>query len=586
MSLILNGPGRRALREILLEAFTRSKLDRALAEASPAREFSHLVAIGPFEDQVAELIDCAEREGWLTQFERLVLDELPEREDLYGRLKAVLSDAADNAGDIEEDDAPLVILRGRLITLAGVGTVLGLIGAVLGLLAFKGDELIGKWSLVLAVFALLLGIVYAVLLVGAFSRDRIADRTIALLRSKLPAVGLAVLSAVIIFNGFAMWQFSHNKRPNFILKVIDRSGDDAVVVANQSVHLHELVNPGEDERPVERITDGNGEAFFKLRLGTGILYSGGIAITEEDGWRNCTFPAFPALEARSVLQNVAALNCLKGSGTERSLLSASSGLRVVQDFASSGLLPASIRDALPVDSVARARRAPLGVPAAPLGLDRLYYSLGYDPSRRVPLWAAFTLETQREFSGRNLGVSFEPDPDLPPQFQSSSADYRNNPYDQGHLVSSTDARSYGLQADREAFYYSAVVPQAKETNRGVWAELEKFSRELANHVGPIHVICGPIYERNRILVMGPGETLVPIAFYRVLLRQTTGGQWRAVAFIVDNDGSVARFDPNLYIVSVNEIEVRSGLKFFPDSQPDQALRLKSNIDIQLFLADS
>jgi endonuclease G len=580
VSLLLDGSGRRELRDILLSAFTRSKLEHALAESTPAHEFTHLVAEGPFEGQVAELVDAAEREGWLGQFERLLADELPERKDLHERLARVLRAAADDAKDLGDETTPRVALRGRLLTVAGIGLALGVLGGVLGILAHMRQSSAEAWPLILGVIALGFAVAFAVLFVFALSRDRIGDRLNALARSKLPVACWVIVGTLVLANGFWFARGGSGAQPNFILKLIEQTGESQRVVAGQPVHLHELVSPGEEELRMERTTDINGEAFFTLRLGSGILYSGGVVIKDGDARRDCVFPAFPAFEVRSVAQNIAALNCREGREGERDLPNADAVLRVSSAFASSGLLPAETGARLPRDPAQRAQRAPLGVPDAPVVIDRLYYSVGYSPDRRTPLWTAFTVEDAGSDAPRE-NARFVPDPDLPPKFQSNASDYRDNPYDRGHLVSPQDARAAGPEAVREVHYFTAVVPQAEETNRGIWYGLERYTRELAGRLGPIHVVSGPIYSRGPMLVIGPGETPVPIALYRVLLRADPAGQWRTLAFVVRNDGSIGRFVPEVSAQSVRELEKRTGLEFFPNLA-DDAVGIKDTVDIAAF----
>jgi endonuclease G, mitochondrial len=579
VSLLLDGNGRRELREILLTAFTRSKLERALAEASPVRELTHLVARGPFEDEVAELVDVAERGGWLPQFERVLADELPERKDLQERLAGVLRAAADNTKDLDDEDPPTVAVRGRLLTVAGIGLALATVVCVFSALIYGSDPQAGPWPVILGVTGCAFVVASAALLVAALAKERVGDRLSAFARSKLPVAWLVGLVALAGASAALYSQGGNGGRPNFILQVVDQNGAEQTAVAEQPVQLHELVGPGEEESRIERVTNINGEAFFTLRLGSGTLYSGGILIKAGEAWRDCVFPAFPALEARSVVQNVAALNCREGRGGERDLPREDAVLRISSERASSRPLAAEERARLPSDAARRAERAPLGVPDAPVIIDRRYYSVGYDPSRRAPSWTAFTVG--REGSGsaaRDQSARFVPDPDLPSELQSQDSDYRDNPYDRGHLVSPADARAMGGDAEREVYYYTAVVPQAEATNRGIWNGLEQYTRELAARAGPLHVLSGPIYSTSQTLVIGPGETPVPVALYRILLRRDSAGSWRALAFAVLNDGSVGRFVPESFVVPISDLETRTGLVFFADLAAGEAARLKTNVD--------
>jgi DNA/RNA endonuclease G (NUC1) len=580
VTLLLDGNGRRELRDILLAAFTRSKLEHALAEANPAHEFAHLVKEAPFDDQVAELVDAAEREGWLGQLESLLADELPERKDLHERLARVLRAAAAEAKTLGNDTTPTISVRGRLLTVAGIGLALGVLGAVLGILAYRRHSSADPWPLVLGVIALSFAAAFAVLLVLALSKDRVGDRLSAFARSKLPIACWIAIGALVVANGYWLAQGERGGRPNFILKLIEQTEEAQRVVADQPVELHELVGPGEEDRRFERTTDINGEAFFTLQLGSGIIYSGGVVMKDRDPWRDCVFPAFPVLEERSVVLNIAALNCSQRREGERGLQNADAVLRISSEFANSGPLPADSSARLPRDPAQRAQRAPLGVPNAPVVIDRRYYSVGYDPDHRTPLWTAFTVEAAVIAAGRGI-VRFVRDPDLPRQFQSDPSDYLGNPYDRGHLVSAQDARAAGPEAEREVHFLTAVVPQAPETNRSVWYGLERYTRELAGRLGPIHVLSGPIYSGGQMLVIGPGETPVPIALYRVLLRADAAGQWRALAFVVLNDGSIGEFEPQASVLSVRKLETRTGLIFFPNLA-DRATAIKDTVDVAAF----
>ena len=89
MSLRLLGSERRQLREVLLATFDRAGLVKALGEASPARDFDHLVGSGAFDGQVFELIRRAEKEGWLEDLEAL----LQHQPQSAGEVTAILAEA-------------------------------------------------------------------------------------------------------------------------------------------------------------------------------------------------------------------------------------------------------------------------------------------------------------------------------------------------------------------------------------------------------------------------------------------------------------------------------------------------------------
>ena len=124
--------------------------------------------------------------------------------------------------------------------------------------------------------------------------------------------------------------------------------------------------------------------------------------------------------------------------------------------------------------------------------------------------------------------------------------------------------------------------QRDECNGPDHGEKGPAVRELAARGGPLYVQSGPIYGANQTLVIGPGETQVPVALYRVLLRRDAAGRWQALGFAVLNDGNAGDFVPETLAVSISDLEARTGLTFFPDLAADEARRLKANVDLEVF----
>jgi DNA/RNA endonuclease G (NUC1) len=235
-------------------------------------------------------------------------------------------------------------------------------------------------------------------------------------------------------------------------------------------------------------------------------------------------------------------------------------------------------------------RPPFGLPAAPVVLERLYYTLGFDPGVRLMRWAAFTIDTPATtIAVRRAEYRF--DPEIPEALQTGDEAYRNNPYDRASMVRRSDSLIGGTpemnaRLEEEAFYFSVTVPQPDVTNRRTWLAVEQFASNLSRTVGPIHTVAGPIFpqsdtESGALLVIGPQLTLVPIELFRVHLRDTVEG-WRSIAFVVPNDG-MAVADPSEFVTSVAEVERLTGLTFFPDLDPaDEAI--KENADLDAFVA--
>jgi|GEM_PF-1848471 len=251
----------------------------------------------------------------------------------------------------------------------------------------------------------------------------------------------------------------------------------------------------------------------------------------------------------------------------------------------------SLVQAVP-NPAARAGRAPLGLPDAPVVLDRTFYTVGFDPEIRLLRWAAFTIDARRTVSIRRGRDVWDFDPGIPREWQTGNDAYIRNTYDRGQMVRRSDSHfttepETALKVAREATYYTIGVPQADQTNRQTWRYVEDLGEHLSNELGPIPTIAGPIFqnpkENKGYFVIGPDRTLVPVELFRVHLRETSAG-WRAIAFIVPNDGSIDR-EPENFLTSVEEVEARTGLTFFPDLSDQEAAALKAPTTLAEFSAD-
>jgi DNA/RNA endonuclease G (NUC1) len=245
----------------------------------------------------------------------------------------------------------------------------------------------------------------------------------------------------------------------------------------------------------------------------------------------------------------------------------------------------TVAERLPANLAQRRARAPLGLPDAPLVVDRRVYTVGFDPAILSPRWVAFTVDARNtlDLPRRDRGWAF--DPDIPRAWQTGPSTYRGNSYDRGNLIRRADALVGPSEADARAseaeiFYYSVTVPQTGRMNRTTWVAVEQYTTRLSERLGPIYVIAGPVYpdltaSNRTYLTLGSTGTTVPLYLYRVLLRRDADGRWRSLAFLVPNDFSTSG-DALQFVTSVSEIERLTGLRFFSALPAAEAAALKSN----------
>ena len=127
-------------------------------------------------------------------------------------------------------------------------------------------------------------------------------------------------------------------------------------------------------------------------------------------------------------------------------------------------------------------------------------------------------------------------------------------------------------AMRESFLFSNCSPQNHEFNSGVWNDLENAVRTFARKQGRVTIVTGPIVAANPRTI-GPNEVAVPDAFYKVLLCENA----QAIGFIIPNEPTAAPFRD--FAVTVDAVEARTGLDFFPELEDKTENLIESSSDV-------
>ena len=224
-------------------------------------------------------------------------------------------------------------------------------------------------------------------------------------------------------------------------------------------------------------------------------------------------------------------------------------------------------------------------------LDRGEFQIGWSPSLRHPVWVAYHVPREaRGDAGRR--PSFQRDRSV--QSAPAPGDYANSGYDRGHLAPNRAiATRFGPEAQKRTFQMSNIAPQRPSLNRGPWREMEQRICDLwTAKYGEIWVVAGcytPKDARERARV-GKTSIDVPENFYMVIAAQTADavrvlavdlGQPRASWR--DEGRRLRRWTwPSHAIVSVDELERRTGLDFFPDMQKSLQMSLEADVPTRLW----
>lgn len=189
------------------------------------------------------------------------------------------------------------------------------------------------------------------------------------------------------------------------------------------------------------------------------------------------------------------------------------------------------------------------------------YLLGWSDIRVGALWTSYELSAVNE---RDIGPRPSFQGDWRTLWPISTSSYSGSGYDRGHLAPNYAMASMGgVDAQRDSFLMSNMLPQKPNLNRQLWQRLEEVVIDrFLPRFGRLQVITGPIYAELSVasLLDRVGFVEVPDAFYKIIV--VPGDTPRALAFVMPQD--VSGDEPlDRFLVSIDEVEARTGLNFLP-----------------------
>ncbi|MCQ2289191.1 MAG: DNA/RNA non-specific endonuclease [Muribaculaceae bacterium] len=210
-------------------------------------------------------------------------------------------------------------------------------------------------------------------------------------------------------------------------------------------------------------------------------------------------------------------------------------------------------------------------------LERTGYVTSYNQSTLLPNWTAWVLTAEHtQGSNKRNGIPYAADTDVNPRQELSDwSDAGRLGYDHGHMCPAGDNK-WSAQAMTETFLLTNMCPQARRLNQETWERLESASRNWAQRLGKLYIVCGPIYRSNPHKRLGSSDIHLPDAFYKVLLYMGKDGtEARAIGFVYDNCDPADRENMQNHVVAISEIEKATGITFFPNLTATQATALKN-----------
>jgi endonuclease G len=187
-----------------------------------------------------------------------------------------------------------------------------------------------------------------------------------------------------------------------------------------------------------------------------------------------------------------------------------------------------------------------------------YYTLSYSNSDRQSEFAYYFLSPQSINGGQSRTDDFRIDPKVKSNPVSSTG-YQGSGYDRGHLCPAGDM-ALNLTSMSETFFMSNMSPMTPAFNRGIWSSVESWVRDSVLSNGGLYIVTGPILNGNCGVISG--GIVVPCSFYKIAFKG--GSNPKIIGFILSNSGSSSTV--RSFAVSVDEIERRTGIDFFPQLQ--------------------
>ncbi|MDJ1498502.1 DNA/RNA non-specific endonuclease [Cytophagaceae bacterium DM2B3-1] len=201
------------------------------------------------------------------------------------------------------------------------------------------------------------------------------------------------------------------------------------------------------------------------------------------------------------------------------------------------------------------------------------YALGYSEKYEQPAWVSYRLTSSMVTGNNKREDNFRPDPDV----STGSAvpeDYRGSGYDRGHLAPVADFRASAKWMD-ETFFMSNMSPQLHEFNAGIWEKLESKARGWARHNKVIYITSGPILKSGLPTIGRYNKVAIPEYYYKVIydIREP---EVKAIGFMFRNEGTKKPLQS--FAMSVDEVERRTGLDFFPQLPDELEKKLEGSFN--------
>lgn len=203
-------------------------------------------------------------------------------------------------------------------------------------------------------------------------------------------------------------------------------------------------------------------------------------------------------------------------------------------------------------------------------VSHIYYTLSYDEDHEQAEWVHYYLDKSRISGNIERTNNFRVDSKVTTG-SATLADYKGSGYDRGHLAPAGDMKKDRISMS-QSFLMSNIAPQNASFNRGGWKKLENLVRRWVNN-NALYITTAGILENN-LKTIGFNRVSVPNRFYKIIYNPK---DQQMIAFLMPNEKITLPLSS--YVVSVDMIEILTGIDFYPQIDDELEEKLESQISI-------
>jgi len=226
---------------------------------------------------------------------------------------------------------------------------------------------------------------------------------------------------------------------------------------------------------------------------------------------------------------------------------------------------------------------PIGTPHTNDLIIRDIYAMSNNDDSKFADWVAYRLD-EKSITGESVrDRKWAPDPWLEEDETLEPDDYKDANVelktDRGHQAPLASFK--GTETWHETNYLSNITPQKANLNQGPWVQLEGAVRGLVEKRGndPVYVMTGPYYGSETMELPEADEYhIVPSGYWKIIsVTNGDGDIDHSVAFLFEQE-TPRSSDYIDHLVTIREIELRTGLNFFSALEDDEEDKLESKIE--------